>query len=111
MFQGDLLNYVESVVEFDRNRYFMIGLLLLMFGIQFRMIQSFVLNETSTRVLARMARNSQTPSQDIGTTMFMNVYPEPKKRIKPPSWLGWALLTAGGVICLHAMILPKPTNE
>lgn len=98
-------------MEFDRNRYFMIGLLLLMLGIQFRMIQSFVLNETSTRVLARMARNSQATAQDVGTTMFMNVYPEPKKRVIPPSWLGWALLTVGGVICLHALVLPKPANE
>ncbi len=36
-------------MEFDRNRYFMIGILLFLLGMQFRMVESFVLNETSTR--------------------------------------------------------------
>jgi hypothetical protein len=94
-------------MEFDRNRYFMVGVLLCLLGIQFRMVESFVLNESSTRALARMAKNSQIASQDFGTTLYMNVYPSPKKSVKPPSWLGWALLSTGGVICLHAMVLPK----
>ena len=94
-------------MEFDRNRYFMIGLLLFFLGIQFRMVESFVLNEASTRVLARVAKDSQIASQDFGTDMYMRVHPSPKKTVKPPHWLGWALLTIGGVICLHAMVLPK----
>lgn len=94
-------------MEFDRNRYFMIGVLLFLLGIQFRMVESFVLNEPSTRVLARIAKNSQVASQDFSTNLYMNVHPSPKKSIKPPGWLGWALVTAGSVICLHAMVLPK----
>lgn len=94
-------------MEFDRNRYFMIGVLLFLLGIQFRMVESFVLNETSTRALARIAKDSQIASQDFTTDLYMNVHPSPKKEVKPPHWLGWALLTAGGVICLHAMVLPK----
>ncbi len=97
-------------MEFDRNRYFMIGVLLVLLGIQFRMVESFVLNETSTRALARIAKDTPIASQDFGASLYMNVYPSPKKTIKPPHWLGWALLTAGGVICLHAMILPKPKS-
>ena len=94
-------------MEFDRNRYFMIGMLLFLLGIQFRMVESFVLNETSTRAIAKVAKVSQIASQDFGTNLYMNVHPSPKKTIKPPHWLGWALLTAGGVVCLHAMVLPK----
>ena len=95
-------------MEFDRNRYFMIGVLLFLLGIQFRMVESFVLNETSTRALARVAKDTQLASQDFGTSLMLNVHPSPKKKIQPPHWLGWALLTTGGVICLHAMVLPKP---
>ena len=95
-------------MEFDRNRYFMIGMLLLLLGIQFRSIESFVLNEPSTRVLARFTRGTQYAStNDFGTSVYLNVHPSPKKQLKPPTWLGWVLLTSGGVICLHAMVLPK----
>lgn len=94
-------------MEFDRNRYFMIGVLLILLGIQFRMVESFVLNESSTRTLARIAKNSQVATQDFATNIYMNVHPSPRKLVKPPSWLGWALLSGGAVVCLHAMVLPK----
>jgi hypothetical protein len=99
-----------DTVEFDRNRYFMIGVLLVLLGLQFRMIDSFVLNETSTRALAKIAKDSQVATQDFSTSLYMNVTPSPKKTVQLPRWLGWALLTAGGVMCLHAMVLPKPPN-
>lgn len=94
-------------MEFDRNRYFMIGVLLVLLGIQFRMVDSFVLNESSTRALARIAKDTQIASQDFGANLYMNVHPSPKKKVQPPNWLGWVLLTVGGVISLHAMVLPK----
>ncbi|MCA9194788.1 MAG: hypothetical protein KDB03_23615 [Planctomycetales bacterium] len=94
-------------MEFDRNRYFMIGVLLFLLGIQFRMVDNFVLNESSTRALARIAKDTQLASQDFGTELYLNVHPSPKKKVDPPNWLGWALLTAGGVIALHAMVLPR----
>ncbi len=97
-------------MEFDRNRYFMIGVLLFLLGIQFRMVESFVLNESSTRALARIAQDSQLASQEFGTNLFMNVAPSPRKTVRPPHWLGWILLTVGGVISLHAMVLPKPKS-
>jgi len=97
-------------MDFDRNRYFMVGMLVFLLGIQFRMVESFVLNEASTRVFARFAKETQLASTDYASQMFLDLYPSPKKTVKPPNWLGWALLTSGGVICLHAMVLPKPRN-
>lgn len=94
-------------MDFDRNRYFMVGVLLLLLGMQFRMVDSFVLNETSTRALARFAKDAQLATADFGTQMYMTVHPSPRKTVKPPNWLGWAMLTVGGVICLHAMVLPR----
>lgn len=89
-----------------RNRYFMIGVLLLLLGLQFKFVHSVVLNEPSTRVLAKFASDTPLAAQDMATNVYMNVHPSPKKRIEPPKWIGWILLTAGGVIFLHALILP-----
>lgn len=94
-------------MEFDRNRYFMFGIILFLLGMQFRMIDSFVLNESSTRALHRFAKRSQMVSNNPATNMYMSVAPSPKKMVIPPQWFGWVLLTVGGVVCLHAMVLPR----
>jgi len=97
----------NGLMDWDRNRYFALGVVLVFIGIQFRMVESFVLSEQSTRALHRFARQSQIASNNGMTDMYMSVAPAPKKIIQPPPWLGWALLTAGGVISLHALALPK----
>ena len=38
-------------MDIDRNRYFMFGVILFLLGLQFRLVDSFVLNENSTRAL------------------------------------------------------------
>ena len=93
-------------MQFDRNRYFMIGLLVLLLGIQFRMIDSFTLNETSTRALHRVAQQSELTQPDFRRDAYMSIA-NPKKTISPPDWMGWALLTIGGVVSLHAFVLPR----
>ena len=92
-------------MEFDRYRYFMFGVILFLLGIQFRMVDSFVLNETSTKVLYKFAKKSQIASNSPGTNAYMQL--NNKKTIDPPHWLGWAMLSAGSVVCLHSLALPK----
>jgi hypothetical protein len=94
-------------MDFDRNRYFMFGVIIFLLGMQFRMIDSFVLNESSTRTLHRIAKRSQIASTDMRTNVYMTMAPSPKKSVTPPPWFGWAMLTIGGVMCLHAMVLPR----
>jgi hypothetical protein len=92
----------------DRNRYFMIGVILFLLGLQFRMVDSFVLNETSTRALHRIAKQAKVADANgAATNTFMQVAPSPKKTFKHPPWLGFVLLTVGGVMSLHALVLPK----
>ncbi len=94
-------------MDLDRNRYFAFGMVLFLLGIQFRMVESFVLNEASTRALHRFAKQSQIASSGGMAEMYMNVAPSPKKTIKPPNWLGWVFLTTGVVIGLHALAIPR----
>lgn len=94
-------------MNWNRKKYLTIGVVIFLLGVQFRTIQSFILNEPTTRVLHNMAKNSPMVSTDPMVDAYMNVAPAPRKTITPPEWLGWALLTVGGVMSLHAMILPK----
>jgi hypothetical protein len=46
-------------------------------------------------------------ANSMATNVFMQAAPSPKKTLRPPRWLGFVLLTAGGIIALHALVLPK----
>jgi hypothetical protein len=89
-----------------RNRYFLAGVLLLLLGMQFRMVQSFVLNEPTTRALARITKNSVADNSGM-PAMLMQIYPNPTKRVEPPRWLGLAMITVGAIISCHALAIPK----
>ena len=93
-------------MDIDRNRYFMFGVVLFLLGLQFRLVDSFVLNENSTRALHRFSQRSNIADSNLTTSIYMQVG-SPKKSLRPPNWLGFVLLTVGGVICLHAMVLPR----
>jgi hypothetical protein len=95
-------------MQMTRNRYFLIGVLLILLGIQFRMVESFVLNEHTTRALARFTRSTPMASgNDFMSSMVLQVHPKPTKRVAPPRWLGLAFITVGTVIALHAVAIPR----
>ena len=94
-------------MKFTRNHYFLIGILLILFGIQFRLVDSFVLNERCTRVLDRVMRKSQVASNDPMSAFVMRVYPNPTKHVRPPRWIGAALVVSGIVVSLHSFALPR----
>jgi hypothetical protein len=100
----------RPVMRFDRNRYFMLGVILLLLGFQFRLVDSFVLNETSTRALHKVLKTKTVDANSVATNVFMQTAPSPKKTLRPPRWLGFVLLTAGGIIALHALVLPKSNS-
>lgn len=91
----------------QRNRYFLLGVLLILLGIQFRVVESFVLNEPTTRVLARVTNHQPMASNDAMSSFLMQVYPNPRKHVAPPRWLGLALIAVGAVISLHAIAIPR----
>ncbi len=96
-------------MEFNRNRLFMVGMLLILLGVQFRMVQSFVLNEPTTRTLIKLSKNapaSVTNNSSIDN-FLVQVAPNPKKRIEPPRWLGLAMVAVGAVVSLHALAMPR----
>jgi hypothetical protein len=99
------LSAQDAAMELNRNQFFLAGLVLLFLGIQFRMMDSFTLNEKTTRFLAsRMQDRGAVPTVAlVGDGGSIG-----RKVVQPPQWLGYALLSIGSVLVLHSLAMPKP---
>jgi hypothetical protein len=97
-------------VEINRNQYFLAGLVLLLLGIQLRMVDSFVLTPKATKLLAQCAGHPAAKADEIRQAALLDPEPAPvlKKTIRPPEWIGWALLSLGAVLILHSWAMPRP---
>jgi hypothetical protein len=96
------------MMDITRNQYFLAGMLLLLLGIQFRMIESFDLTAELTQFLAERTGH---PVASVGaTTLALTQMERPllKKNVRPPDFLGWALLSGGAVLILHSWAMKKP---
>lgn len=91
-------------MEFNRNQFFMLGVFLVLLGVQFRLVDSVTLNEHTTQFLA-------TRTQSKATSGLASILPTstiPRKVLHPPQWLGWSLLSVGAVCILHSLAMKKP---
>jgi hypothetical protein len=98
-------------MELNRNQYLMAGLVVLMLGIQMRMVEAFVLNEHATQFLAQ--RMQQIKGQQLASASDMSTQlaaqaPIGKKRLVPPDWLGFSFVSVGSVLVLYSLVLKKP---
>jgi hypothetical protein len=80
-----------------RHHLMLAGPLLVMVGMQFRMVESFTLNERSTRFVAAQM-GSGAPVQNAA---WQNA--PIRKVIAPPRWLGLALMSVGGVLTFQGV--------
>ena len=96
-------------MEFNRNQFFFLGLVILLLGLQFRMVESFELTPAASRFLAEKTgkvnvASTQNPSPDFGATAPL----VGTQVVRPPEWLGWCLMSVGAVLILHSLAMPKP---
>ena len=94
-------------MEINRNQWLMIGLVILALGIQFRTVDSFVLNAKTTEIIAKRLHKNDT----VATTFLpaFHVSAPPSQRvIKPPRWLGFMMISVGAVLILHSLTMPRP---
>lgn len=92
-------------MEFNRNQFFLVGLVIVAIGLQLRMVETFVLNEKASRFLAErlpaaMANADGDFSAAAGAT--------PRRTLRPPGWLGYALMSVGAVLILHSLAMKRP---
>lgn len=95
-------------MDLNRNQFFLIGVLLILLGAQLRAVDSYVLNEKATQFLAK-----RMPEKQVDPYQRMQLYmaaqgPSPLRRVKPPKWIGYSLLSVGAVLTLHALSMKKP---
>ena len=93
-------------MEFTRNHYFLVGLVVLLLGIQVKLVDSYVLNEQTTRVLTQQ---SSAPAARM-VQMVPTGNGVVRKVVTPPVWLGYALMSIGSVLILHSLAMPKPSG-
>ena len=96
----------DLAVELNRNQYFFLGVVILLIGLQLRMVSSYVLTDEATRFLAEHTNKSGTSATMVSFTSDMGTLPN--KVINPPEWLGWCLMSVGSVLILHSLAMKKP---
>ena len=96
-------------MELNRNQFLLIGLVLVLLGLQLRFVDTYVLNEHSTKFLARQAgRTEATSVWAMPVSLATQGEMAPRKRVQPPRWIAWALISVGGVFVLHSLAMKKP---
>jgi hypothetical protein len=96
----------KGAVKFNRNHYLLIGLILVFLGLQFRFVDTVVLNEPVSRVVRRQAHK---PTQTLAFAgNFMTPPSMQLHAVQPPKFIGWVLLSVGSVLVLQSLAMRKP---
>ena len=96
-------------MELNRNHYFLVGVILLLLGAEFRQVESFVLTPELTNFLARRTGHPVAAVSAVTRSILQMEKPAfITTSVKPPEWLGWLFLSAGAVLVLHSWAMPKP---
>ncbi|MFM8283333.1 MAG: hypothetical protein ACKOCW_07210 [Planctomycetaceae bacterium] len=82
----------------QRQHILLVGLVLFLAGIQFRLVESFTLSEKSTRFIAAQLGEPRA----AGASALWQGAPV-RKVVEPPRWLGLALMSIGSVLTLRSL--------
>lgn len=93
-------------MEINRNQYFLIGLIVLFFGLQLRLVDTYVLNSEATAFLAR--QTGKEAEHATASRLMPAGSPVVQKVVRPPEWLGWFLASSGSVLVLHSLAMRRP---
>lgn len=97
-------------MDINRNQYFMAGIVILLLGVQLRMIDSYVLNEQGSEFVTQKLKQTSSSGERPKLTFISStsIGGAARKMIRPPEWMGWAFISVGAVLCLHALAMKKP---
>ncbi|HEX3724629.1 MAG TPA: hypothetical protein VHV08_00235 [Pirellulales bacterium] len=95
-------------MEINRNQYFMIGLVILLLGLQLRSVETYVLNEKASRFIAERLTPAVADADGSVRPFVPVVGSTPRRTLRPPTWLGYAIMSVGAVLVLHSLAMKRP---
>lgn len=98
-------------MEFNRNQCFLLGVVLILLGLQFRYVSAVVLNDEATQFVAKKMGQVPTPvasRPSLTTAMVSAPISTSRRTVELPRWLGYSLISVGSILVLHALTMPKP---
>jgi hypothetical protein len=96
------------MMDITRNQFFFAGLLCLLLGVQFRMVDTIELSPEFTQFLAERTGHPLASVNAATQSFTASEKPLARKTICPPDWLGWSLISLGSVLVLHSWGMKKP---
>ncbi len=91
-------------------RIFLMGVVVLFVGVQLRAVDTFVLNETATKIVNSRLNQPATEYNTYSAFAELSPYaadtlaavaqPPAMRSISPPRWLGWSFCSIGAVLIL-----------
>jgi hypothetical protein len=95
-------------MDVNRNQVWLAGLVLLFLGLEFKSMDSLVLNQKATKMLAEQSNHPLAAASNTAQAMIGAEAPLPPHTIRLPDSIGWSLLSLGAVLVLHSVTMPKP---
>ncbi len=96
------------MMDITRNQWFFAGLVLLLLGLEFNMVETFQLNGKFSQLLAERTNHPVASVNAATPALLQSDNPPVQKIWNPPEWLGWSLLSIGSVLILHSWGMKKP---
>ena len=95
-------------MEINRNQYLLAGLVILLLGAQFRAVESFTLTPDCSQFVAKQLKKTGVAKARPAVAGPVGAVGGVGRAIQPPEWLGWALVSIGGVLILHSLAMRRP---
>ena len=89
-------------MDINRNQVFLAGVIVAALGLQFLMVDAFVLTPEFTQLLAEKTNHPLASVNAASAALPQADGPMAKKTVQPPDWIGWALTSLGAVLVLHS---------
>ncbi len=96
------------MMDITRNQFFFAGMLCLLLGGEFKMVDSIELTPNFTQFLAERTGHPLASVSAATQTLTQSNEPAIKKVIYPPDFIGWSLLSFGAVLVMHSWGMKKP---
>ena len=102
-FSISLFTFSGLTVMFNRHQLLMAGLIVLLLGAQFRLVQTYVFADTASPYIEPLLT-----LQDESTSQPQQALPLTRQYVLHiPDWMGWLLLSIGGALVLHSLSISR----